>query len=327
MKKITYRILVAVVFLAGLSLLLYPFVANKWNTYRQERLISSYEEVVSEKTASGTINYDGEWLKAQQYNDELMPMILPDSFAIAEADEGEDEEYMAALNLAGDGIMGTVDIPKIGIKLPIYHTTDEEVLEKAAGHLEGSSLPIGGESTHCVITAHNGLVRAKMFTELDQLEEGDTFSLSILDRVLTYEVDQVLVAMPTDIEALSIVEGQDYVTLYTCTPTGVNTHRLLVRGHRIPTPEAEEEAASSPETSSHSGGLSPVLPAVGALAVFAALAVGLMDRLRKRRGAAYQPKRLRGTAPKKSKGHSDRTNQKRQKTGGPDKPPERKDQP
>ena len=172
MKKITYRILVAVVFLAGLSLLLYPFVANKWNTYRQERLISSYEEVVSEKTASGTINYDGEWLKAQQYNDELMPMILPDSFAIAEADEGEDEEYMAALNLAGDGIMGTVDIPKIGIKLPIYHTTDEEVLEKAAGHLEGSSLPIGGESTHAVISAHRGLPSASLFTDLDLLRGG-----------------------------------------------------------------------------------------------------------------------------------------------------------
>ena len=239
----------------------------------------------------------------------------------------EQAEVEQLLNPLGTGMMGYLDIPKIDVHLPIYQGIEEQELQSGAGWWIGTSLPTGGESTHCVITAHNGLVRAKMFTELDQLEEGDTFSLSILDRVLTYEVDQVLVAMPTDIEALSIVEGQDYVTLYTCTPTGVNTHRLLVRGHRIPTPEAEEEAASSPETSSHSGGLSPVLPAVGALAVFAALAVGLMDRLRKRRGAAYQPKRLRGTAPKKSKGHSDRTNQKRQKTGGPDKPPERKDQP
>ena len=135
MKKITYRILVAVIFLAGLSLLLYPFIANKWNTYRQERLISSYDEVVSEKTAAGSIDYEAEWLKAQQYNENLLPSILPDSFAVAEAKEGEDEEYMSALNLAGDGIMGTVEIPKINIRLPIYHTTDKEVLEKAAGRI------------------------------------------------------------------------------------------------------------------------------------------------------------------------------------------------
>ena len=191
MKKTAYRILVIIIFLAGLSLLLYPFVANKWNTYRQSRLISSYEEVVSEKTEAGAIDYEAEWLKAQQYNDELMPMILPDSFAIAEA-EGEDEEYMAALNLAGDGIMGTVEIPKIGITLPIYHTTEEEVLERAAGHLEGSSLPIGGENTHAVISAHRGLPSAALFTDLDQLEAGDHFLIHVLDETLCYEVDQIL---------------------------------------------------------------------------------------------------------------------------------------
>ena len=283
MKKITYRILVAVVFLAGLSLLLYPFVANKWNTYRQERLISSYEEVVSEKTASGTLNYDGEWLKAQQYNDELMPMILPDSFAIAEADEGEDEEYMAALNLAGDGIMGTVDIPKIGIKLPIYHTTDEEVLEKAAGHLEGSSLPIGGESTHAVISAHRGLPSASLFTDLDLLEIGDHFLIKVLDETLCYEVDQILTVEPDETEALQVEEGEDLVTLLTCTPYGVNTQRLLVRGHRVPYEEtvvAEEEAPLA-AVSLHTNYLLWVIVGLAVTALFI-LALFLWDRRTRR---------------------------------------------
>ena len=292
MKKITYRILVAVVFLAGLSLLLYPFVANKWNTYRQERLISSYEEVVSEKTASGTINYDGEWLKAQQYNDELMPMILPDSFAIAEADEGEDEEYMAALNLAGDGIMGTVDIPKIGIKLPIYHTTDEEVLEKAAGHLEGSSLPIGGESTHAVISAHRGLPSASLFTDLDLLEIGDHFLIKVLDETLCYEVDQILTVEPDETEALQVEEGEDLVTLLTCTPYGVNTQRLLVRGHRVPYEEtvvAEEEAPLA-AVSLHTNYLLWVIVGLAVTALFI-LCLFLWDhrtRRRRRKGTEHK---------------------------------------
>lgn len=284
MKKITYRILVAVIFLAGLSLLLYPFVANKWNTYRQERLISSYDEAVSEKTASGTINYEGEWLKAQQYNDELMPMILPDSFAIAEADEGVDEAYMAALNLTGDGIMGTVDIPKIGIKLPIYHTTDEEVLEKAAGHLEGSSLPIGGESTHAVISAHRGLPSASLFTDLDLLEIGDHFLIKVLDETLCYEVEQILTVEPDETEALQVEEGEDLVTLLTCTPYGVNTQRLLVRGHRVPYEEtvvAEEEAPLA-AVSLHTNYLLWVIVGLAVTALFI-LALFLWDRRTRRR--------------------------------------------
>ena len=283
MKKITYRILVAVIFLAGLSLLLYPFVANKWNTYRQERLISSYDEVVSEKTASGTINYEGEWLKAQQYNDALMPMILPDSFAIAEADEGVDEAYMAALNLTGDGIMGTVDIPKIGIKLPIYHTTDEKVLEKAAGHLEGSSLPIGGESTHAVISAHRGLPSASLFTDLDLLEIGDHFLIKVLDETLCYEVDQILTVEPDETEALQVEEGEDLVTLLTCTPYGVNTQRLLVRGHRVPYEEtvvAEEEAPLA-AVSLHTNYLLWVIVGLAVTALFI-LALFLWDRRTRR---------------------------------------------
>lgn len=143
MKKKTSKILIAILFLAGLSLLLYPFAANQWNNYRQKRLISNYEQVVAKKEASGILDYDAEWETAAKYNEALLPSILPDAFAVAEASD-ENEEYISSLNIAGDGIMGTVEIPKIKITLPIFHGTDEEVLEKAAGHLEGSSLPVGG---------------------------------------------------------------------------------------------------------------------------------------------------------------------------------------
>ena len=233
MKKKLNIIVIAVLFLAGLSVLLYPFVANQWNSYRQSRLMSSYEEGVAEKDANGEIDYEAEWEKARAYNDALMPMILPDSFAVAEASD-RDEAYMNCLNINGDEIMGIVEIPKIDVELPIYHTTDEEVLQIGAGHLEGSSLPVGGESTHAVISAHRGLPSATLFTDLDQLVEGDHFLLHILDDTLCYEVDQITVVEPDQTESLSVVEGEDLVTLLTCTPYGVNTQRLLVRGHRVP---------------------------------------------------------------------------------------------
>ena len=232
MKKKLNIIVVAVLFLAGLSVLLYPFVANQWNTYRQSRLMSSYEEGVAEKEAAGQIDYEAEWAAAKAYNDNLMPMILPDSFAVAEA-SSRDEAYMACLNINDDEVMGIVEIPKIDVELPIYHTTDEDVLQIGAGHLEGSSLPVGGESTHAVISAHRGLPSATLFTDLDKLEEGDHFLLHILDDTLAYEVDRIDVVEPDETELLSVVEGEDLVTLLTCTPYGVNTHRLLVRGTRV----------------------------------------------------------------------------------------------
>ena len=244
MKKKLNIIVIAVLFLAGLSVLLYPFVANQWNSYRQSRLMSSYEEGVAEKDANGEIDYEAEWARARAYNDALMPMILPDSFAVAEASD-RDEEYMSCLNINGDEIMGIVEIPKIDVELPIYHTTDEEVLEIGAGHLEGSSLPVGGESTHAVISAHRGLPSATLFTDLDKLEAGDHFLLHILDDTLAYEVDQIHVVEPDETELLSVVEGEDLVTLLTCTPYGVNTQRLLVRGHRVPyVPEEVAEETS-----------------------------------------------------------------------------------
>ena len=231
MKKKAGNLVICIIFLAGLSLLLYPFVANQWNNYRQKQLISGYEQVVSEKEATEGIDYDAERKKAEEYNEALLPCVLPDSFALAES-SGVDPVYMNTLNIAGDEMMGSVEIPKINIKIPIYHTTEEEVLNKGAGHLEGSSLPVGGANTHAVISAHRGLPSASLFTDLDQMEEGDIFVLNVLGRKLAYEVDQIKVVLPDEMSDLEIVQGKDLCTLVTCTPYGINTHRLLVRGHR-----------------------------------------------------------------------------------------------
>ena len=218
MKKRSHIIIVSLLFLAGLSLLLYPLVSNQWNNYRQSKLISSYEEVVNEKSAAGEIDYKAEADRATAYNNALLPSILPDSFAVAEASEEEDDEYMSCLNLSGNGMMGYVEIPKINVKIPVFHTTDDEVLQKAAGHLEGSSLPIGGKSTHSVISAHRGLPSATLFTDLDKMKEGDHFLLYILDDILCYEVDNVSVVEPEETDGLAVEEGEDLVTLLTCTP-------------------------------------------------------------------------------------------------------------
>lgn len=238
MKKKAGNLVIGIIFLAGLSLLLYPFVANQWNNYRQKQLISGYEQVVSDKEAAEGIDYDAERKKAEDYNEALIPCVLPDSFALAES-SGVDPVYMNTLNIAGDEMMGSVEIPKINIKIPIYHTTEEDVLNKGAGHLEGSSLPVGGANTHAVISAHRGLPSASLFTDLDQMKVGDHFLLHVLDETLCYEVDKISVVKPEDTSALAVEDGQDLVTLLTCTPYGVNTERLLVRGHRVPYVEEE----------------------------------------------------------------------------------------
>lgn len=245
MKSKTSKLMIGIIFLAGLSLLLYPFVANQWNNYRQKQLISSYEQTVSQKEASNGIDYDAELKKAEAYNEALLPSILPDSFAIADASE-EDQTYMNTLNIAGDEMMGIVEIPKIDIKLPIYHTTKEDVLKQAAGHLEGSSLPIGGKSTHSVISAHRGLPSASLFTDLDQLKKGDHFLIHVLNKTLCYEVDKISVVKPEETSALAVEEGEDLVTLLTCTPYGVNTERILVRGHRVPYEEQKVADEKTP---------------------------------------------------------------------------------
>lgn len=248
MKKKLSIVLAGILFLAGLSLLLYPLVANQWNNYRQSKLISEYETVVKDESRKGTINYQKEWDRAHAYNQALLPSILPDSFAIAAASDEPGEEYMCCLNILTDEMMGYVEIPKINIKIPIFHTTSEEVLSKGAGHLEGSSLPVGGENTHSVISAHRGLPSASLFTDLDQLEDGDHFLIRVLDQTLCYEVDQIHIVEPENTSDLAVEPGQDLVTLLTCTPYAVNTKRLLVRGHRVPYEEEtiEKEEKESP---------------------------------------------------------------------------------
>ena len=290
-KKILTTILIAVFFLAGLSLLLYPVVSNQWNNYRQSKLITSYDTAVSEQEAAGEIDYSAAKEAAVAYNEALLPSILPDSFAVAAAadeDSEEHQQYMSCLNLLGDGMMGYVEIPKIDIKIPIYHTTEKEVLEKAAGHLEGSSLPVGGENTHAVISAHRGLPSASLFTDLDKLEEGDHFLLYILDDILCYQVDQILVVKPDETESLAVQEGQDLVTLLTCTPYGVNSHRLLVRGHRVDyVPEVIEDEEQTPLAgiSLHTNYLLWVIVGLLITAVFVFL-LAFFDRRRQKTRAA-----------------------------------------
>lgn len=293
MKKRITTILVCAMFAAGLSLLLYPFVANQWNNYRQSQLLTSYEEAVSEMEESGRVDYEEEWLKARNYNDELLPYILPDSFSTAEVPQEGDAAYLSCLNLTEDGMMGYVQVPKINVKIPIYHTTNEDVLQKAAGHLPGSSLPIGGEGTHTVISAHRGLPSAALFTDLDKLKEGDVFLLSVLDETLAYQVDRISVVEPTDTQALSAEDGEDLATLLTCTPYGVNSHRLLVRGHRIPYEEAADEGTP---LAAISGLVGPSLHTSYLLWVLVGLAVTglfifllyLYDRKLKRTGAVQE---------------------------------------
>ena len=224
-KKRFTTILLIVVFLAGLSLLLYPTAANYWNSKHQTKAIASYVEEVANLDAE---RYDAMWRAAGDYNAQIS-----ERKNIYLLSQREQEEYDSLLDLSGTGVMGYIEIPTIEVTLPVYHGTSDGVLQIAAGHLDWTSLPVGGESTHCVLSGHRGLPSAKLFTNLDKLTEGDVFMLRVLDEVLTYEVDQILIVEPEDTEALQIVEGKDYCTLVTCTPYGINTHRMLVRGHRI----------------------------------------------------------------------------------------------
>lgn len=284
MKKKTNKIFIVIIFLFGLSLLLYPFIANQWNGYRQKRLISSYDQTVAEQEASEGIDYEAEWERAASYNEALLPSILPDSFAVAEA-SGEDEEYMSCLNITGNGMMGKVEIPKIDITIPIFHTTEEEVLQNAAGHLEGSSLPIGGENSHAVISAHRGLPSAALFTDLDKLEEGDHFLLHILDDTLCYQVDKISVVEPEDTAVLAVEDGEDLVTLLTCTPYGVNSHRLLVRGRRVPyeLEEIKDEKLSLTNMSLHTNYLLWVIVGLVVTAIFSLVLYRREKKLERRK--------------------------------------------
>lgn len=224
MKSKSSTIILILILLIGLSLLLYPAISEYWNSLHQSHAIASYVEQINDLNED---EYRKVLESAEIYNKNFVRESL---WSLSDK---EKVAYEKELNVTGDGIMGYIEIPSINCALPLYHGTDENVLQIAAGHLEGSSLPVGGESTHCVISGHRGLPSAKLFTNLDQLREGDTFMIYILDELFTYEVDQIRIVLPDDATELRIIEGEDLCTLVTCTPYAVNSHRLLVRGHRV----------------------------------------------------------------------------------------------
>ncbi len=221
-KKYTFSTVILILILVlGLSLLLYPTVSNWWNSTRSSQAISDYQEIVDNIKEE---EYDRILAEAKNYNSSFHRHYLT---------KAEQEVYESMLNVDGNGMMGYVVIPSIDVQLPIYHGTEDSVLQIATGHLEWSSLPVGGESTHCVVSGHRGLPSAKLFTNLDKIVVGDLFQFNILNETFTYEVDQILTVEPEETDDLQIINGRDYCTLVTCTPYGINTHRLLVRGHRV----------------------------------------------------------------------------------------------
>lgn len=234
-KNFVWNIFFALVFLAGAGVFLYPTVSDMWNQYRNVRLVSRYDEAVTDLSDN---EYQKLWNEAKEYNAEHPVNSIVDAF-------GEKDDYVLSqpydqvLDPNGAGLMGSIEIPKINAKLAIYHGLSKTVLEKGVGHVEGTSLPVGGKSTHAVLAAHRGLPSAKLFTDLDQMKKGDIFILHILGKNLAYKVDQIRTVLPEETGELDIVEGEDHVTLVTCTPYGVNTHRLLVRGIRTKYVEGE----------------------------------------------------------------------------------------
>ncbi len=225
MKNKLINIFLILALVAGLSLLLYPTVSDYWNSLHASQAVASYDQAVKSMDEG---KYDELLQRAGQYNRDLF--LRGTLFALTDE---EREDYNSQLDIDGSGVMGYIEIPTIKVSLPIYHGTSDDVLQVAVGHLEWSSLPVGGESTHCVLSGHRGLPSAKLFTNLDQLTEGDLFVIRTLDEVLTYEVDRILIVLPSEVQALAAEEGKDLCTLVTCTPYGVNSHRMLVRGHRV----------------------------------------------------------------------------------------------
>ena len=274
MKKNRSTIILILIFLVGLSVMLYPTVSDYVNQRHQSRALASYDETVNEMSDA---DYTAYFEAADAYNQRLA--ATPNSFFTPEQVSGYDE----TLDVSGTGIMGYITIPRIGVELPIYHGTSDGVLQVAAGHLEGSSLPVGGAGTHAVISAHRGLPSAKLFTNLDELEAGDTFTITVLDRIS--------IVLPTETDLLQPVEGQDYVTLMTCTPYGINTHRLLVRGHRVNTRESQKHVRVTADATR----IDPIITApVIALPMLAVLLIWLLVTTRKRPKAGKHEKTTRG---------------------------------
>ena len=271
-KRNFSTIILVLIFLVGLSLLLYPSVSDYWNSLHQSRAIATYAEAVAQVDDT---DYEKMWEDAQRYNETL----LNKSDRWNMSDE-EWAEYYELLNVSGNGIIGYIEIPQIKVALPLYHGVDEAVLQIAVGHIEGSSLPTGGAGTHCVISGHRGLPSASLFTNLDELVEGDVFMMRVLDETLTYEVDQIRIVEPTDLSSLEIEEGKDLCTLVTCTPYGINSHRLLVRGHRI----ENLENASNIRVTADAMQIDPVLVApMVAVPLLILLIIWILEYYRKKR--------------------------------------------
>lgn len=262
-------------FFAGLSLLLYPTVSNYWNSLHQSRAIAAYVEQVAQIDNE---TFDQLREQARAYNRTLVGKAYRYDMT-----KQEREEYLGLLNVSGNGIIGYIEIPDIHCELPIYHGTDADALQIGVGHIEGSSLPVGGESTHCAISGHRGLPSAKLFSDLDKLTVGDRFSLRVLDDTLTYEVDQIHTVLPGEMDELEIVEGEDYCTLVTCTPYGVNTHRLLVRGYRVENSTDKEPArVATDETRTEPlGKISILLPVLVFAILLMLLLVFLLSKRKK----------------------------------------------
>lgn len=271
MKKHLSTILFILIFSIGLSLLLYPTFADWWNSFHQSQAIVDYEAALAKMEPE---DYAHLFAVAEEYNRQLTEIASPLTCY------DEVEGYEEVLNVSGTGVMGYIQIPKIDVSLPIYHGTSEGVLQLAVGHIEGTSLPTGGGNTHCVLAAHRGLPSSRLFTDLDEMESGDIFTIIVLDRALTYEVDQIFVVEPEEVEKLCVVEDEDLCTLLTCTPYGINSHRLLVRGHRIEnTEEVEAVRVTAEDAQMHP----LIVVAVAAVLVLLVLVILLLVMKRKNR--------------------------------------------
>lgn len=283
MKNTVVKIISILIVLCGLGFIAYPIASNLLFEHTQQEIADYYDSQVSEVPADNLKQY---WDEARVYNEELAAsgIFPPDPFG-GEGNNSAEGYYNRLLNLSGDGVMGLIEIPGVTDKLTIYHSCDEAVLQKGVGHLPGTSLPVGGESTHCVLSAHSGLSNKKLFTDLNQLENGDVFYIHVLDDTLAYKVDDIRVVLPTEVESLRIEDGKDMVTLVTCTPYGVNTHRLLVRGSRTTYEEAKSVEDAQKDKSGSTWREKYFLALlIGSLIIALGIVIiGVINRLRKAR--------------------------------------------
>lgn len=306
MKQKLPLIAIAVILLAGIGIFLYPTASDILSRITSTTVIKDYQKVVNqtdEKEMEAMI------AAAEEYNQNLPPTLSMDPFGTSSEEPYlEDENYNSLLSV--DSVMGYIDIPKIDVYLPVYHGTSEPVLQKGAGHLYGSALPVGGNGTHSVISAHRGLPSAKLFTDLDQIREGDVFYYHILNRILAYQVDQIIVVEPTELEALNPQTGQDYMTLFTCTPYGINSHRMLIRGHRIPyevtgVDEPQTIIVQPPKTNNSLPGW-VIASLAGAAGVLFLAIGGVVYRWKRRRKKSGALKSEKGSEPEQLGNHEKR---------------------